>query len=145
MMMRFLENKDAIITTLALTNPRLAALTPDEWEEMKQACDVLKPFEEVTVEISGERYVTASKVILLARGLQKIASNVRQAGNLTDSVELLVATICQQMSHCFHKTESHALLSEAAALYPRFKKKAFGKDIGPSIGPINNSAMLQQG
>ncbi|KAI4884502.1 hypothetical protein NFI96_023826, partial [Prochilodus magdalenae] len=82
MMLRFLENNDAIITTLALTNPRLAALTPDEWEEMKQACDVLKPFEEVTVEISGEGYVTALKVILLAR----------------------------------------------AALDPRFKKKAFGKE-----------------
>ena len=25
-----------------------------EWEEMQQACDVLKPFEEVTVQISGE-------------------------------------------------------------------------------------------
>lgn len=39
-----------------------------------------------------------------------------------------MATICQQMSHRFHKIESHALLSEAAALDPRFKKKAFGKD-----------------
>ncbi|KAI4895513.1 hypothetical protein NFI96_017091, partial [Prochilodus magdalenae] len=74
------------------------------------------------------RYVTASKVILLARGLQKITSNVRRAVNLTDSVELLVVTICQQMSHRFHKIESHALLSEAAALDPKFKKKAFGKD-----------------
>ncbi|KAL7380893.1 hypothetical protein ABVT39_025664 [Epinephelus coioides] len=144
MMLRILENKDTIITTLALTNPRLAVLTPDEWEEMKQACDVLKPCEEVTVEISGEGYVTASKVILLARGLQKITSNIRQAGNLTDSVEILVGTICQQMSHRFHKTESHALLLEAAALDPRFKKKAFG-GMKMLIGPINNSVMLQRG
>ncbi|KAL7393741.1 hypothetical protein ABVT39_015421 [Epinephelus coioides] len=128
MMLRILENKDAVITTLAFTNPRLAILTPDEWEEIKQACEVLKPFEEVTIEISGEGYVTASKVILLARGLQKITSNLQRAGNLTDSVKLLVGTICQQMSHRFHKIESHTLLSEAAALDPRVKKKAFGRD-----------------
>jgi len=58
MLQRFLDNKDAIITTLALVNSRLETLTQDEWKEMEQACEVLKPFEEVTIEISGERYVT---------------------------------------------------------------------------------------
>lgn len=54
MLTRMLENRDAVITTLALTNPRLATLSPDEWEEMEQACNMLKPFEKVTAEISGE-------------------------------------------------------------------------------------------
>ncbi len=57
MVRSILQNKDAVITTLALTNPRLSTLTPEEREEIKQACDVLKPFEEVTIEISGEGYV----------------------------------------------------------------------------------------
>ena len=74
------------------------------------------------------RYVTASKVILLARGLQKIAGNIRRAENLTDPVRLMVDTMFTQMSHRFHKIESHVLLSEAAALDPRFKRKAFGRD-----------------
>ena len=56
MIQSILQSKDAVITTLALTNQRLPT-TPDEWEEMKQACNILKPFEEVTVEISGEGYV----------------------------------------------------------------------------------------
>ncbi|XP_065810939.1 zinc finger BED domain-containing protein 4-like [Labrus bergylta] len=129
MLERILQNREAVITTLALTNPRLATLSPEEWEEMQQACNVLKPFEEVTVEISGEGYVTASKVILLARGLQKIASShQRAAGNLSEPVRKLVDNICSQMSHRFHKIESHVLLSEAAALDPRFKKKAFRQD-----------------
>uniref|UniRef100_A0A3Q3FFT6 BED-type domain-containing protein n=1 Tax=Labrus bergylta TaxID=56723 RepID=A0A3Q3FFT6_9LABR len=123
MLERILQNREAVITTLALTNPRLATLSPEEWEEMQQACNVLKPFEEVTVEIS------ASKVILLARGLQKIASShQRAAGNLSEPVRKLVDNICSQMSHQFHKIESHVLLSEAAALDPRFKKKAFRQD-----------------
>ncbi|KAJ8364987.1 hypothetical protein SKAU_G00138180 [Synaphobranchus kaupii] len=126
-----LENRDAVITTLALTNPRLATLSPDEWEEMEQACNMLKPFEEVTVEISGEGYVTASKVILLARGLQKLTADRQRAaaaGNLRDPVRVLVDSISTQMAHRFHKIESHVLLSEAAALDPRFKKKAFQQD-----------------
>lgn len=53
MLRRFLDNKDAIITVLALVNARLETPTQDEWKEMEEACEVLKPFEE----ISGERYV----------------------------------------------------------------------------------------
>lgn len=65
MLRRFLDNKDAIITTLALVNSRLETLTQDVWKEMEEACEVLKPFEEVTIVISGEIYVT----ILLEQSL----------------------------------------------------------------------------
>ncbi|XP_061785007.1 E3 SUMO-protein ligase ZBED1-like [Nerophis lumbriciformis] len=128
MIQSVLKNKDAVITTIALTNPRLPTLTQEEWEELKQAGEVLKPFEEVTVEISGQGYVTVSKVILLARGLQRIAANIQRGVNLMGPVKVMVYTICTQMAHRFHKIEAHVLLSEAAALDPRFKKKAFGRD-----------------
>ena len=55
MLKRFLESKDAIISTLAIE-----ALTQKEWEV--EVCRVLEPFEQVTVEVSGERY---SKQLLL--------------------------------------------------------------------------------
>jgi len=76
-------------------------------------------------------YMTASKVILLARGLHKLTANCQRAaaaGNLRDPVRVLVDSISTQMAHRFHKIESHVLLSEAAALDPRFKKKAFQQD-----------------
>ena len=38
------------------------ALTQEEWDVVEEACRVLEPFEQVTVEISGERY---SKQLLL--------------------------------------------------------------------------------
>lgn len=75
--------------------------------------------------------MTASKVILLARGLQKLTAKCQRAasaGNLRDPVRVLVDSISTQMAHRFHKIESHVLLSEAAALDPRFKKKAFQQD-----------------
>lgn len=65
MVRSILHNKDAVITTLALTNLKLPTLTPEEWEEIKQACDILKPFEEVTVEISGEGYINHLLFIII--------------------------------------------------------------------------------
>ena len=55
----FLESKDDIISTLAIVNAPVDALTQEEWEDV---CSVLEPLEQVTVEISGVRY---SKQLLL--------------------------------------------------------------------------------
>lgn len=55
MLERFVEMKDAIITTLALVNPTLNTFSPNEWEIMQEACQSLKPFYEVTVEVSAEK------------------------------------------------------------------------------------------
>lgn len=57
MLKRFWLQKEAIIATLALVNPSLPTLTLEEWDIIKDVCEILKPFEEVTVEISAERYV----------------------------------------------------------------------------------------
>lgn len=57
MLERMLQIKEPLVSTLALVNPQLPALTLVEWETLKEACDILKPFEEVTVEMSSERYV----------------------------------------------------------------------------------------
>lgn len=55
MLERFLQIKEPLESTLALVNPQLPVLTLVEWETLKEACDILNPFEEVAVEISTER------------------------------------------------------------------------------------------
>ena len=57
-----------------------------------------------------------------------MAANIRGDKNLMDPVRHMADTIFTQMSHKFHKIEAHVFLSEAAALDPRFKRKAFGRD-----------------
>ncbi|XP_067284076.1 zinc finger BED domain-containing protein 4-like [Pseudorasbora parva] len=129
MLQRFLCNKDAIITVLALVNARLETPTQDEWKEMEEVCEVLKPFEEVTVEISGESYVTGSKVILLSRSLQKISTRYLRSGGFRKPImETYLETMNKDMATRFHKVEFHHLLSEASALDPRLKKRAFSDD-----------------
>ncbi|XP_052365886.1 zinc finger BED domain-containing protein 4-like [Oncorhynchus keta] len=53
MLKRFLESKDAIISTLAIVNTPVDALTQEEWEVAEEVCRVLEAFEQVAVEISG--------------------------------------------------------------------------------------------
>lgn len=56
MIKRILESKDAVISTLAVTNAPVDPLSQEEWNVLQEACTVLEPFEQVTVEISAERY-----------------------------------------------------------------------------------------
>ena len=55
MLQRFLDVKEPLVSTLALVNPQLPALNLNEWDVVQEACHILKPFEEVTVEMSSER------------------------------------------------------------------------------------------
>ena len=61
MFKQFLESNDAIVSTLDIVNAPVDALTQEEWEVV-EVYRVLEPFEQVTVEISGERY---SKQLML--------------------------------------------------------------------------------
>lgn len=51
-----LESKEAIISTVAIINASVDTLCQEEWEVVREACSVLEPFEQVTVEISADRY-----------------------------------------------------------------------------------------
>ncbi|XP_053548615.1 zinc finger BED domain-containing protein 4-like [Bombina bombina] len=125
MLKRFWEQKEPIIDILALVNPSLATLTLDEWDIIKETCEILKPFEEVTVEISADRYVTASKVILMARGLQKAVLRSRGAWSTHVPVIAMLEEFKEQMQNHFHQIEHFRLLAEATLLDPRFKQRAF--------------------
>ncbi|KAJ4922008.1 hypothetical protein JOQ06_004027, partial [Pogonophryne albipinna] len=90
MMQRAIEIKEPLVSTMALLNPLLPALTPEEWDITKEVCDILKPFEEVTVEMSSERFVTGSKAILMARGLQRIVAHRQRNPSTHEPVKGMV-------------------------------------------------------
>lgn len=56
MLKRILDSKEAVISTLAVINAHVDALSQEEWDILQEACTVLEPFEQVIVEISAERY-----------------------------------------------------------------------------------------
>ena len=50
------DSKDAVISTLAVINAPVNPLSQEEWELLQEACTALEPFEQVTLEISADRY-----------------------------------------------------------------------------------------
>ncbi|XP_041722424.2 zinc finger BED domain-containing protein 4-like [Coregonus clupeaformis] len=124
MLKRMLEIKDAIISTLALINASIEPLSQEEWELVKEVCAVLQPFQEVTVEISADSYVTASKMLLLCKGLQLVTAE-NQWTVTVQKVKELVAALCSAMDRKFLRMEYNTVLSETTLLDPRFKKLAF--------------------
>lgn len=57
MLQRIRQIKEPLISTLAILNPQEPTLSHGEWEALDEACAILAPFEEVTREMSSERYV----------------------------------------------------------------------------------------
>ncbi|XP_011409475.1 PREDICTED: zinc finger BED domain-containing protein 4-like [Amphimedon queenslandica] len=74
MLRRYLEQDEAIRTTLCLLNRSDLLIASDKTAILKEAVDTLQPFEAVTTEMSSEKYLSASKIIPLAKSLMMISS-----------------------------------------------------------------------
>ncbi|XP_048829491.1 zinc finger BED domain-containing protein 4-like [Brienomyrus brachyistius] len=127
MLKRILETKGAVISTLAVISAPVDPLRREEWEVLQEACTVLKPFEQVTVEISAHSDVTASKMLILCKGLQRVTAE-HQTRVTTGKVAELVAALCASMDRKFHRIEYNSVLSETTMLDPRCKRLAFNEN-----------------
>lgn len=63
-----LKQKEPILSTLAMLRPDLT-FTQDELAILENLCALLEPFREVAEEVSSEKQITLSKLILFSRGL----------------------------------------------------------------------------
>ena len=69
--------------------------------------------------------MTASKVILMARGLQRIVARNQGNPSIHEPVKNLVDSLMTEMLKRFSKVEYIEKLADATCLDPRFKKQAF--------------------
>lgn len=67
MLARLLKIKDAVVSVLAIEQPRLNTLTPDDWTLLQKCVTVLQIFYEVTEEMSAEKSVSILKVWCLQK------------------------------------------------------------------------------
>nr|XP_055059808.1 E3 SUMO-protein ligase ZBED1-like [Misgurnus anguillicaudatus] len=128
MLQRMLQIKEPLVSTLAIVNPTMPTLTLQEWENVKEACDVLQPFEEITTEMSSESFVTGSKAILIARGLQRFISHKQRTPPKSATVLDLINRLAAEMDKRLSLLERVPVLADATFLDPRFKKYAFVND-----------------
>ncbi|XP_047518984.1 E3 SUMO-protein ligase ZBED1-like [Pieris napi] len=124
MLERILKIKDAVVSTLAIEQPKLNTLSPEDWKMLEETCNILKVFYEITTEISSEQIVSISKPIIFVRLMKnhvlKSLTNMNSA-----RCQSLLEKLRQQLNERFKDIESNVLTSEASFLDPRFKKHAF--------------------
>jgi len=127
MFRRIYEIREPVEAAIAVLQKPVETPTTEEWLILKEACEVLRPFQAVTTEISSEKSVTVSKVIVLVRGLKSACHKV--GGTATTRVaQQLVAAISEDMNKRFANCEMNQILARSTFLDPRFKKLGFSSD-----------------
>ena len=117
MFKRMLEQHHAVTTTLCLQGKNELCLSLADLEKIKAATKVLQPFETATTEMSAEKYVSISKIIPIARSLQRLTGN--------DASQGVNKELVAQMRQRFVNMEGNGVLAKSTLLDPRFKKLAF--------------------
>ena len=116
---RLVEQYHAVNTALCYMDHSDLCLSPTEVEVMTTAMKLLQPFEEATREVSADKFISISKVIPLARSLQRVVATFPTSCPLKH--ELLGS-----MRRKFTNIEGNYPLAVSTLLDPRFKKVGFG-------------------
>ena len=95
MLERITEQHQAITTALCLSGCNAMCLSSSDVSLLKAAMAVLKPFEATTKEISADKHISISKVIPLAKSLQRLT------GAITEKDTPLVSNLSYQMRRHF--------------------------------------------
>ncbi|KAL4153182.1 hypothetical protein QTP88_001015 [Uroleucon formosanum] len=123
MIKRLIDIKNPLSATMSSLPRAPNYLNAFEWEIILDCIHILKPFEVMTAELSGENYVTISSIIPLIRGLQHILKNVQIETTIGEAFK---NTLIDVVSRRLGNLEMNKIVAKATFLDPRFKKTAFG-------------------
>lgn len=128
MFSRILKLRDAVVSTLAILSFEIQ-LSNDDWRVIETVASILQIFYEITEEISAEKNVTLSKIIIYVKALKsEINSYIEkysQDSLIPVEINEMLSTISQKMSERFRDVEENELIAQATILDPRFKKFGF--------------------
>lgn len=131
---RFVEMQTSIRGTLGLLDNAPDTLRPEDWTILQDLIKILKPFVEATKAISGQKYMTASLVIVIVQGLYKVCNSLIKM-NLSPRALLVAKKLLSNMDarDGFKNCEKSMTLSKCTFLDPRFKHLPF-----MNMNPIKN-------
>ncbi|KAL0879302.1 hypothetical protein ABMA27_003081 [Loxostege sticticalis] len=127
MLSRFVELKEAVRSTMALIDRDLPQITAEDWNMFEELIVVLRPFEELTRSMSGEKYLTASSVIVMTRCLKEalnITIEKASSETVSDIALFLKAGLSDRLKHI----EQSRTLSLCTFMDPRFKMQGFEEE-----------------
>ncbi|XP_028157050.1 zinc finger BED domain-containing protein 1-like [Ostrinia furnacalis] len=119
MLERFLELVSTIGAILLCRSDAPPMLTSSEIGCLREIVQLIKPFEKLTKEISGQNYITVSKVIPLISCLRGMLENF--SPKFEAAISLKTEIEKEVMKRFDNKLEHNSSLALATALDPRFK------------------------
>jgi len=126
MMHRFLEVRDPVINTLSLLlDPNVQVLSWADWDVIARACQLLMALYEAAIEISAEKYISASKAMVMIKGLLRLCHEQLDVSDQPPTIERMANIMMSSMSTWFGNLELKPLFAEATMLDPRFKRSGF--------------------
>lgn len=94
-------------------------MSEEDWSTVSLSVDALRPFEEVTKEISTEKHASVSKVIPFVKLLRRSTASHESQGIK------LAAELSAHCQHCFRAIETCYGLAVSSLLDLRFKNFGF--------------------
>ncbi len=121
MLQRFLELKDAIVLLLAQPgmDKNTGPISSSVWEVIEDAVALLKPCYEATVELSGEKVATGSKIIPLTKVLLTHYTAATREANEGSTKKKLAHHLLANLNERFGGVEDIRILAMASLLDPR--------------------------
>ncbi|CAG9840756.1 unnamed protein product [Diabrotica balteata] len=125
MLERMVELRDAVKTTIASINKKdLPVLTEEEWSTCSELVTALKPFEDVTRAISGEHYLTGSKVVGLTNGLISVCRKMLNEP-FNDTTNRVLNKLLSALKTRMVNIEQSKTIALTSLLDSRFKLAVF--------------------
>ncbi|KAJ7991996.1 hypothetical protein DPEC_G00289630 [Dallia pectoralis] len=121
MLERLYQLREPVGAALASLNTDITPLTALEYETVQDALDVLAPFRQATVELSGEKRVSSSKVIPLMKMLNHAVMS-KLEGLKSNLTKQLGDSLGRQVRENAVHLESLSVMTIPTLLDPRFKK-----------------------
>lgn len=94
MLKRFLSLNEAILSSLAVLQSSIDPPTPEEWKIIELSIEILSVFNEVTQEISGEKHVTLSKILIFINAMTNSVKEYERESNI-ENIDLMIKTLLE--------------------------------------------------
>lgn len=127
MLERIVALCEPLAATVGVLHNSVTLPMEEEWIVVKEVCKILKPFELITIELSVEKQMTLSKLILIVKGL--ISSLKRIKVHIKSKVSHdLIKSLLSLIYTRFGNPENNIVMGKSSFLDPRFKTKGFSNE-----------------
>ncbi|CAG4976870.1 unnamed protein product [Parnassius apollo] len=137
---RVLKIKNSVMSTIAIDYPDTINMTSEDIEVLDSAIEILSFFKDVTEEMSSEKNVTISEVILISNTLKKKCLKFLSTPH-PDCILRMTQVLLNEISTRFSCIEENNIFAESTILDPRFKKYGFENEYAYSKACTNIKAM----